>query len=74
MKHNFDQRKQEVLRRALKYIIIGLVVGLAAMNIPKQKIDSNEVVMIGITASCVFAIIAMYAPTIVNMVDPTLVA
>jgi hypothetical protein len=64
MNLNFCIQKKEIIKRLLKYIIIGLAVAFATDKIPKNKIDDQDIIMIAITASCVFAIIDMYAPTI----------
>jgi hypothetical protein len=54
---------QEVLRRAFKYIIEGLAVGLACwLTAPKLSID--EIVIIAVTAAATFAILDMYTPQV----------
>ena len=59
----------EVIKRAIKYIIIGLVVGLATINIPSRCVmNLRETTMIAITAVATFAILDMYCPSInINM-------
>jgi hypothetical protein len=41
-------------------------VALASNNIPENKINLNETLIISITAACTFAIVDMYAPTVSN--------
>uniref|UniRef100_A0A6C0JEX1 Uncharacterized protein n=1 Tax=viral metagenome TaxID=1070528 RepID=A0A6C0JEX1_9ZZZZ len=57
---------QEVLKRAVKYLIEGAAVAVAAFYIPKKKMNVEEIVMIAITAAATFALLDMYAPSIGN--------
>lgn len=66
MNYKFGLDKREICKRSLKYLIIALVVAFAANNIPRNKIETREVVMIAVTAACIFAIVDMYAPTVSN--------
>jgi|TARA_B110000858_G_scaffold147870_1_gene167980 ABC-type Co2+ transport system permease subunit len=55
----------EVARRALKYIVEGGAVALAAFYIPAGKrLKLEEVLMIALTAAATFAILDMYVPSI----------
>ena len=55
----------EVARRALKYIVEGGAVALAAFYIPTgKKLKIEEVLMIALTAAATFAILDMYVPSI----------
>ncbi len=55
---------QEILKRAVKYLIEGAAVAVAAFYIPKNKMKVEEVVMIAITAAATFALLDMYAPSV----------
>ena len=55
---------QEILKRAVKYLIEGAAVAVAAFYIPKNKMKIEEVVMIAITAAATFALLDMYAPSV----------
>ena len=55
---------QEVVKRAVKYLIEGGAVAVAAYYIPKKKMNIEEIVMIAITAAATFALLDMYAPSI----------
>ena len=55
---------QEVVKRAVKYLIEGGAVAVAAYYIPKKKMNVEEIVMIAVTAAATFAILDMYAPSI----------
>ena len=55
---------KQVASRALKYLIEGLAVALAAYYIPKKKMGVEEIVTIAITAAAIFAVLDVLAPTI----------
>jgi len=54
----------EVLNRAIKYLIEGIAVGLAAVLVPRKGIDFQEVVAIAIVAAAVFAVLDLVSPSI----------
>jgi len=60
----FELDLSEVIKRAVKYLLEGAAVALAARYIPSEKIDLQEIAMIAFTAACVFAILDMYAPSV----------
>ena len=53
-----------VFTRAVKYLVEGGAVALAAYFIPRRKMDLQEIAMIAVTAAAVFAILDLYAPSI----------
>jgi len=61
---------REIGRRLIKYLIEGVVVGLACWFIPKKQkngksaLSIEEVLMISFVAAAIFAITEMYAPSI----------
>ena len=55
---------QEVITRALKYLIEGFAVALAAYYIPRRRMNLQEIAMISVTAAAIFAVLDMYAPSI----------
>jgi len=55
---------QEVVKRAVKYLIEGGAVAVAAFYIPEKQPKIEEIVMIAITAAATFALLDMYAPSI----------
>ena len=57
---------QEVVKRAVKYLIEGGAVAVAAYYIPKKQMNVEEIVMIAITAAATFALLDMYATSIGN--------
>ncbi len=54
----------EILRRAIKYLVEGLAVAVAAYYIPRSRARMEEVVMIAITAAATFAVLDMFAPSL----------
>ena len=54
----------EIVRRALKYLVEGVAVSVAAYMIPQKKLKIEEVLMIALTAAATFAILDMYTPAI----------
>ena len=57
---------QEIVKRAVKYLIEGGAVAVAAYYIPKKKMNIEEIAMIAVTAAATFALLDMYAPSIGN--------
>src|SRR5437016_3144718 len=55
---------REIVARAIKYIVEGGAVAVAAYFIPKKKMTLQEVIMIALTAAAVFAILDLYAPAV----------
>merc|ERR1712232_510735 len=53
-----------ILTRAIKYLVEGGAVAIAAYFIPRRKMDLQEVAMIAVTAAAVFAILDLYAPSV----------
>jgi len=60
----FNTNVADVLKRAIKYLFEGLAVAFVAYYFTKGKLDLKEVVMLGITAAFVFAILDTFSPTI----------
>lgn len=57
----------EIVRRALKYIVEGVAVAIAACCLPKKgSLKMEEVLMLALTAAATFAILDMYVPSIGN--------
>ena len=54
----------EVATRVIKYLVEGLVVAAFAIFIPKKSIGFNEVLMLGVTAAVVFAVLDLVSPSI----------
>ena len=52
----------ELVKRAVKYLIEGLVVALAAFAIPKKQLNVEEIVIIALTAAATFSILDVFIP------------
>jgi hypothetical protein len=53
----------ELVRRAIKYLVEGLMVALAAYAIPKKSLRVDEVGLIALTAAATFSILDTYIPS-----------
>jgi hypothetical protein len=54
----------ELLKRAIKYLVLGLVIAIVAYSIPKQRLKIEEIVVVGLSAAATFAILDIFAPSI----------
>ena len=53
----------EFLRRAVKYIIEGLLVAAAAYVIPMKTLKLEEILLIALTAAATFCVLDAYLPS-----------
>ena len=53
----------EFIRRALKYLIEGFIVSLAAFAIPKQTLNIEEILLIALVAAMTFSILDVFIPS-----------
>ena len=53
----------ELLKRAVKYIVEGLMVALAAFAIKKKNLQLDEIALIALTAAATFSILDTYLPS-----------
>jgi len=53
----------ELVRRAIKYLVEGLMVAIAAYAIPKRSLNMDEVALIALTAAATFTILDTYLPS-----------
>ena len=56
-------RFEELLKRAIKYIVEGIIVALAAFVIPKQSLKVEEVTVIALTAAATLAVLDTFIPS-----------
>mgnify|MGYP001395651199 FL=1 len=59
-----DLNLSELLKRAIKYLVEGLMVSLAAFAIPKKTLNLDEIALIALTAAATFSILDTYVPSI----------
>jgi ABC-type Co2+ transport system permease subunit len=53
----------ELIKRAIKYIVEGIIVALAAYAIPKKSLNVEEVVIIALTAAATFSVLDVFIPS-----------
>jgi hypothetical protein len=61
---SFDMN--EMITRAVKYLLEGLVVAIAAYVLPRQGLSWTEIAIIALTAAATFAILDLFSPSIGN--------
>ena len=54
----------ELVKRALKYLVEGLIVAIAAYVIPSRRLKLDECLLIALTAAATFSILDMYLPSL----------
>jgi hypothetical protein len=59
-----DFSMSEFVNRALKYLLEGLAVAVAAIYIPKKALAMDEVATLALTAAAVFALLDVLAPSV----------
>lgn len=52
----------ELVKRAVKYLVEGLMVAIAAFAIPKKTLNFDEIAAIALSAAATFAILDTYIP------------
>ena len=55
---------EEVLKRALKYLVEGSAVAAAAFLIPNKKMSLEEAALIGLTAAAILAVLDLLSPNL----------
>ena len=53
----------ELVRRAVKYLVEGIMVAIAAYAIPKRSLNMEEIALLALTAAATFSILDTYVPT-----------
>lgn len=53
----------ELIKRAIKYIVEGIIVALAAYVIPKKSLSIEEVIVISLTAAATFSLLDVFIPS-----------
>ena len=62
MEYNFDT--QEMMTRAIKYLIEAIVVGIVAAILPDTQLSFDKIVLISLTAAAMFSVLDLVAPSI----------
>ena len=53
----------ELVKRAIKYLVEGIMVAIVASVVPKQQLKLEEVGLIALTAAATFSILDTYVPS-----------
>ena len=53
----------ELIKRAIKYLIEGLVVAVVATIVPRKPLNVEEIVIIALTAAAAFSILDVFIPS-----------
>ena len=53
----------ELVRRAVKYLVEGIMVAIAAYVIPKKALNVDEIALISLSAAAIFSILDTYIPS-----------
>jgi hypothetical protein len=61
---SFNWDTNRIIKKALKYLLEGLAVATAAHFFGKDRLSLKEIIMIGITAAFVFAILDIFSPEV----------
>jgi ABC-type Co2+ transport system permease subunit len=59
-----DSMVSDIITRMIKYLVEGLAVAVAAVIIPKRKLDMPEIASLAVLAAVVFAVLDFLAPTV----------
>ena len=54
----------ELIKRAIKYLVEGLVVAIVAVLVPKKALNVEEIIIIALTAAATFSILDVFIPSI----------
>ena len=54
---------REILKRAIKYLVEGLMVAICAFAIPKKSLDVEEIAILALVAAATFSILDTYIPS-----------
>jgi hypothetical protein len=54
---------RELMKRVVKYLVEGIMVALAALILPTQRLNMNEVTLLALTAAATFSILDTFIPS-----------
>jgi ABC-type Co2+ transport system permease subunit len=54
----------EVFSRLIKYLVEALVIIVAAFVLPGKKLDTQEILMLGLTAAATFSLLDFFSPSV----------
>jgi ABC-type Co2+ transport system permease subunit len=53
----------EFIKRAIKYLVEGIMVAIAAYAIPKKSLNVEEIVVIALMAAATFSVLDVFVPS-----------
>lgn len=53
----------ELVKRIIKYLVLGLVISVVAIVIPKKTLNLEEVVILALSAAATFSILDVFVPS-----------
>ncbi len=62
----FNTDGMDLLKRAMKYVIEGVVVMFVAVAVPKKQLMMEEVLVLGVIAAATFSILDTFVPTMAS--------
>jgi ABC-type Co2+ transport system permease subunit len=54
----------ELVKRIIKYLVLGLVISVVAIVIPKKSLNLEEVIILALSAAATFSILDVFVPSI----------
>jgi ABC-type Co2+ transport system permease subunit len=60
MSNSFDFG--QIVKLAIKYLVEGLVVAVVAVLVPKKALNTEEIIIIALTAAATFSILDVFIP------------
>jgi ABC-type Co2+ transport system permease subunit len=54
----------ELIKRIIKYLVMGVMIAIVTFCVPKRSINMDEIILIALTAASTFAILDNYLPSI----------
>jgi len=54
----------EIVKRLIKYLMMGFAISVVVFCIPKKSLDLEEIVTISLSAASIFCVIDSYIPSI----------
>ena len=58
----------ELVKRIIKYLVLGLVIAVVSIVIPKKSLNLEEVVILALSAAATFSILDVFVPSMSDSV------
>jgi len=53
----------ELVKRIIKYLVLGLVIAVVSIVIPKKSLNLEEVIILALSAAATFSILDVFVPS-----------